>query len=42
MAMTRALMTYAEAAALAVARAMEADPSVVVLGEDVGRGGRLL
>ena len=39
MAMTRALMTYAEAAALAVARAMEADPSVVVLGEDVGRGG---
>lgn len=32
-------MTYAEAAALAVAHEMEADPRVVVLGEDVGRGG---
>lgn len=34
-----ALMTYAEAAALAVANAMQADDTVVVLGEDVGRGG---
>ena len=34
-----ALMTYAEAAVLAVGQAMEADPKVVVLGEDVGRGG---
>jgi len=30
---------YAEAAVLAVQREMEADPRVVVLGEDVGRGG---
>ena len=34
-----ALMTYAEAAVRAVAREMEADSNVVVLGEDVGRGG---
>lgn len=34
-----ALTTYAEAAALALAHAMEADARVVVLGEDVGRGG---
>jgi pyruvate dehydrogenase E1 component beta subunit len=34
-----ALMTYAQAAALAVAEDMQADPRVVVLGEDVGRGG---
>ena len=34
-----ALMTYAEAAALAVTHEMQADASVVVLGEDVGRGG---
>jgi pyruvate dehydrogenase E1 component beta subunit len=34
-----ALMTYAQAAALAVQHEMEADPRVVVLGEDVGRGG---
>ncbi|HEX2545393.1 MAG TPA: transketolase C-terminal domain-containing protein [Ramlibacter sp.] len=34
-----AVMTYAEAAALAVAHEMEADARVVVLGEDVGRGG---
>jgi pyruvate dehydrogenase E1 component beta subunit len=34
-----ALMTYAEAAVLAVAHEMESDPNVVVLGEDVGRGG---
>jgi pyruvate dehydrogenase E1 component beta subunit len=30
---------YAEAAVLAVQREMDADPRVVVLGEDVGRGG---
>ncbi|MEJ5991942.1 transketolase C-terminal domain-containing protein [Ramlibacter sp. PS3R-8] len=34
-----AVMTYAEAAALAVAHEMEGDANVVVLGEDVGRGG---
>ena len=34
-----AVMTYAAAAALAMAHAMEADPAVVVLGEDVGNGG---
>jgi pyruvate dehydrogenase E1 component beta subunit len=34
-----ALMTYAEAAVRALAREMETDPNVVVLGEDVGRGG---
>ncbi len=34
-----ALMTYAQAAVLAVRKEMEADPRVVVLGEDVGRGG---
>ena len=34
-----ALMTYAEAAAHALAAEMEADANVVVLGEDVGRGG---
>jgi acetoin:2,6-dichlorophenolindophenol oxidoreductase subunit beta len=34
-----AVMTYAQAAALALQREMEADPRVVVLGEDVGRGG---
>jgi pyruvate dehydrogenase E1 component beta subunit len=32
-------MTYAEAAARAMADAMRKDPRVVVLGEDVGRGG---
>ena len=32
-------MSYAEAAVLALQREMEADPRVVVLGEDVGRGG---
>lgn len=37
--MSITVMTYAEAAALAVAHAMQADPRVVVLGEDVGRGG---
>jgi acetoin:2,6-dichlorophenolindophenol oxidoreductase subunit beta len=34
-----AVMTYAAAACQAVREAMAADPSVVVLGEDVGRGG---
>ena len=34
-----ALMSYAEAAALALAREMEADANIVVVGEDVGRGG---
>ena len=34
-----ALMTYAQAACAAVRDAMQADGSVVVLGEDVGRGG---
>jgi pyruvate/2-oxoglutarate/acetoin dehydrogenase E1 component len=34
-----AVMTYAQAAALAVSEAMRRDPKVVVLGEDVGRGG---
>lgn len=34
-----AMMTYAQAAAAALAQEMEADANVVVLGEDVGRGG---
>jgi acetoin:2,6-dichlorophenolindophenol oxidoreductase subunit beta len=34
-----AVTTYAEAAALALTHEMEADASVLVLGEDVGRGG---
>jgi pyruvate/2-oxoglutarate/acetoin dehydrogenase E1 component len=34
-----ALMTYAEAARLAVQAAMKDNPRVVVVGEDVGRGG---
>lgn len=32
-------MTYAQAAALALTEAMEADPGVLALGEDLGRGG---
>ena len=32
-------MTYAQAACLALAEAMRADPSIVALGEDLGRGG---
>ena len=32
-------MTYAQAAALALSQAMEADPHVIALGEDLGRGG---
>ena len=32
-------MTYAQAAVLAVQREMRTDPHVVVMGEDVGRGG---
>jgi pyruvate/2-oxoglutarate/acetoin dehydrogenase E1 component len=34
-----AMMTYAQAAVLALQHEMEADAHVVVLGEDVGRGG---
>ena len=34
-----ARMSYAQAACAALERAMAADPAVVVLGEDVGRGG---
>ena len=34
-----ARLSYAQAACAALDRAMAADPSVVVLGEDVGRGG---
>jgi len=34
-----AVMTYAEAARLAVAEAMRADPTVWCVGEDLGRGG---
>jgi len=34
-----AVMNYAEAACRALAEAMRADPRVVALGEDVGRGG---
>lgn len=32
-------MTYAQGAALALAQAMESDPNVIALGEDLGRGG---
>ena len=32
-------MTYAQAACLALQEAMRADPNVVALGEDLGRGG---
>jgi pyruvate dehydrogenase E1 component beta subunit len=32
-------MTYAQAAAAALATAMDADPRIVALGEDLGRGG---
>ena len=34
-----ALMNYSQAAATALAEAMHADPTVVALGEDLGRGG---
>jgi pyruvate/2-oxoglutarate/acetoin dehydrogenase E1 component len=34
-----ALMNYSQAAATALSEAMEADPHVVALGEDLGRGG---
>ena len=37
--MSSVTMSYAQAAVAAVAQEMEADPHVVVLGEDVGRGG---
>ena len=32
-------LTYAQAALLALKQAMQADPNVVALGEDLGRGG---
>ena len=32
-------MTYAQGAALALAQTMEQDPTVIALGEDLGRGG---
>ena len=35
----KAVLTYAQAAALALAEAMRADSNVVALGEDLGRGG---
>ena len=37
--MNKTTMSYAQAAVHAVTQEMEADPNVVVLGEDVGRGG---
>ncbi len=37
--MSKVTMSYAQAAVAAVAQEMEADANVVVLGEDVGRGG---
>ena len=38
-AQSAAVMSYADAAVLALTLEMQADPNVVVLGEDVGRGG---
>ena len=35
--MSAVQMTYAQAAALALSQAMEADPHVIALGEDLGR-----
>ncbi len=37
--MSAVTLTYAQAAALALSQAMDADPHVVALGEDLGRGG---
>ena len=37
--MALSTLSYAQAAALAVREAMLRDPTVVVMGEDVGRGG---
>jgi len=39
MGMNSTVLTYAQAAALALARTMEQNPHVVALGEDLGRGG---
>ena len=39
MVLSTSILSYAQAAALAVQREMEADRRVVVVGEDVGRGG---
>jgi pyruvate dehydrogenase E1 component beta subunit len=36
---TTRTLSYAQAACLALEQAMQADPAIVVLGEDVGRGG---
>ena len=36
---TASNMTYAEAACAALREAMQADPNVIALGEDLGRGG---
>ena len=36
---TGTMMTYAEAACLALSEVMQADPAVIALGEDLGRGG---
>jgi len=33
------IMSYAEAACMALREAMKADPTVIALGEDLGRGG---
>ena len=37
--MSSVQMTYAQAAALALAQTMDKDPTVIALGEDLGRGG---
>lgn len=39
MSTTTSKMTYAEAACAALREAMQADPNVIALGEDLGRGG---
>jgi len=37
--MSRTTLSYAQAALLALQQAMQADPTVIALGEDLGRGG---
>ena len=37
--MSTTKMTYADAACAALREAMQADPNVIALGEDLGRGG---
>jgi pyruvate dehydrogenase E1 component beta subunit len=39
MGMTISTMSYAEAACMALREAMKADPAVIAIGEDLGRGG---